>query len=73
MLYNMYTIIILHVWVAIINNYDCLLLMNHAEGYAPWCFHLFGSSDCCCCFSSSYLCSSFKSPYMRSGFPVNYT
>ena len=39
MLY-MYTIIILHVWVAIINNYDCLLLMNHAEGYAPWCFHV---------------------------------
>ena len=39
MLYNMYTIIILHVWVAIINNYDCFLLMNHAEGYAPWCFH----------------------------------
>ena len=25
--------------IATINNYDCLLLMNHAEGYAPWCFH----------------------------------
>ena len=45
MLYNMYTIIILHVWVAIINNYDCLLLMNHAEGYAPWCFHYYWKDD----------------------------
>ena len=43
MLYNMYTIIILHV---LSNNYDCLLLMNHAEGYAPWCFHYYGNGQC---------------------------